>query len=36
MLTNLFIKLKLFDYSQNLDAKFWIQKVLLKKKYKII
>ncbi len=36
MLTNFFIKFKLFDNNQNLDARFWIQKILLKKKYKTI
>tara|TARA_Y100000590_G_scaffold272212_1_gene305640 strand:+ start:738 stop:854 length:117 start_codon:yes stop_codon:yes gene_type:complete len=31
MLTKLFNKIKFLDQKQNLDAKFWIQKLLLKK-----
>jgi len=31
MLTKLLKKIKFFDANQNLDAKFWIQKILLKK-----
>ena len=30
------IKIKVFNNKQNLDAKFWIQRVLLKKKYKLV
>jgi len=31
MLTKLFKKIKILNFDQNLDAKFWIQKILLKK-----
>jgi len=34
MLTKLFNKIKFFDQKQNLDARFWIQKLLLKKHLK--
>jgi hypothetical protein len=31
MLINFIKKIKLFNNSQNLDARFWVQKLLLKK-----
>jgi len=36
MLTNFFNKFKLFDNNQKIDGRFWIQKILLRKKYKTI
>ena len=36
MLTNFINKIKVFDNKRNLDARFWIQKLLLKKKYKLV
>jgi len=30
------IKFGLSNKNQNIDSKFWIQKLLLKKKYKIV
>ena len=34
MLINIIKKIKLFNNSQNLDAKFWVQKLLLRKSLK--
>jgi len=35
-LTHFIIKFGLSNKKQNIDSRFWIQKVLLKKKYKIV
>ena len=35
MLINLFKKIIKDEYNQDLDAKFWIQKMIIKKKFEL-
>jgi len=36
MLKNILIKIKLFENNYDLDGKFWVQKLLLRRKLKLL